>query len=293
MRSIAAERWRPGERVRVRGDIWTIAERSPFANCEALRLLGTGAANAGTSRTILTPFDRPVALERPTSIHVMRPLRWLRGLRRMAISAHPFGSLRAAACCTLDLLPYQLEPALAIVRHGATRVMIADAVGLGKTVEAGLVLNELASRRESFRALIVAPAGLREQWSQELTDRFGLTSTVAGAAWLARIGRELPADVNPWVLPGIYVSSFDFVKRPEVLGPLEETLWDVVVVDEAHAAALGTARRAAVHAVARRARHVVLLTATPHTGDEAQFRALCGIGAGEAPTPFDRRPGAR
>ena len=62
--------------------------------------------------------------------------------------------------------------------------------------------------------------------------------------------RELPPDVNPWILPGIYVTSFDFVKQPEVLRPLEEADWDVLVVDEAHGAALGTARRAAVHAIA-------------------------------------------
>ena len=104
-----------------------------------------------------------------------------------------------------------------MIALGVPRLMIADAVGLGKTIQAGIVLDECAFERESFRALVVAPAGLREQWSRELADRFGLPSTVAGAAWLARSSRELPPDVNPWILPGIYVTSFDFVKQPEVL----------------------------------------------------------------------------
>lgn len=270
--------WRTGQRVEVRGDAWTIVELTSFPDCDVLRLSGVGRDNGGAARTILVPFDRPIRQDWPRAVHVMRPRRWLRVLRRMAAGAHPFGGLSAAAGSAIELLPYQIEPALAMLRRGVARVMIADEVGLGKTVQAGLILQEMAARRERFRALIVMPAGLREQWSRELAARFGLQATIAGRAWLAAIERDVPPDINPWVLPGIYISSFDFVKRPEILGPIEETLWDAVVVDEAHQAALGTARRAAVHAIASRARHVILLTATPHAGDTGQFHALCRIG---------------
>jgi superfamily II DNA or RNA helicase len=270
--------WPVGQRVSVRGAVWTIVERTAFEDCVALRLSGAGVDNGATLRTILVPFDRPIRQERPATIQIMRPRRWLRALHRIAVDAHPFGGLSAAASGAIELLPYQIEPALAMLRRAVTRVMIADAVGLGKTIQAGLILQEMSARRESFRALIVMPAGLRDQWTRELTARFGLRSTITGAAWLAAIGREVPPDVNPWVLPGIYISSFDFVKRPEVLGPIEETVWDVLIVDEAHEAALGTARRAAVHAIASRARRVILLTATPHAGDTHQFQALCRIG---------------
>jgi superfamily II DNA or RNA helicase len=192
--------------------------------------------------------------------------------------------LCAAAASRVDLLPYQVEPALAIIRMGVARVMIADAVGLGKTIQAALVLAELA-RREAFRGLVIVPAGLREQWCAELARRFSLETKNADAEWLVRTGRQLPPDVNPWILPGLYISSSDFIKRPEVLQPLEEINWDIVIVDEAHAASLGTARRAAVHAVAARATRVLLLTATPHAGDADQFDALCRIGdpRGEGP----------
>lgn len=271
-------RWTLGQRVVVRGGIWTIAERTAFENCVALRLSGAHPDNAGVGRTVLVPFDRPVADERAPSIRVLRPRRWLRALRRIAIDTHPFGGLSAAASSSIDLLPYQLEPALAMIRHAVPRVLIADGVGMGKTVQAGLIVHEIAARQESARALIVVPAGLREQWSSELATRFGLHAIVADASWLAATGRELPADVNPWSLPGIYLSSFDFIKRPEVLAALEETLWDLLIVDEAHQAALGTARRGAVHALATRARRVALLTATPPAGEPAQLEALCRIG---------------
>ena len=117
----------------------------------------------------------------------------------------------------ISLLPFQLEPALAMLRHGRSRILIADEVGLGKTIQAGILLRELATRDSGFRGLVVAPAGLREQWQRELRDKLCVETTVADTAWLAIRARELPADVNPWGLPGIYVASLDLVKRPEVL----------------------------------------------------------------------------
>ena len=205
----------------------------------------------------------------------------MRHMYRLAIEARPFGGLSAAAECDISFLPYQLEPALAMLCDGHTRILIADAVGLGKTVQAGLILHQLSAEYAGFRALIIAPAGLREQWAEELSVRFHLTPVLATSPWLARTALQLPADINPWSLPGVYVASFDFLKRPEAMRPLDEqeSAWDLVVVDEAHAATPGTARLAAVHGVASRARRVVLLSATPHGGDAEQFRALCAIGS--------------
>jgi superfamily II DNA or RNA helicase len=264
--------------VRVRGHVWTVLARTRHTDCEAFRLRGAEAANAGDVRTLLAPFDRPVSIAQPTTWRTVRPRRWLHGLRRMALRVQPFGGLRTADECRIDLLPHQLEPAIAILRHGATRLLIADDVGLGKTIQAGLILRELAARDEGFRALIVLPAGLRDQWRLELRDRFELATVRADAMWLLAAARDLPPDVNPWSLPGIYISSFDFVKRAEVLRPLEDVTWDLVVFDEAHAAAPATDRRAAANAIASRGRRIVLLTATPHSGDPAQFEALCGLG---------------
>jgi superfamily II DNA or RNA helicase len=278
--------WRTGDRVVARGERWDVLDETPFADCAALRLLGAAPGNFGRVRTLLTPFDRPRAVPRRTSWHAVRPRRWLHAVRRAALDQHPQGGLRAAAAARIDLLPYQLEPALAIWRHGATRVLIADDVGLGKTIEAGLILNECAARCDGVRALILTPAGVRDQWAHELDRLFDLPSTKADAAWLRSAARELPADVNPWALPGIFISSFDFVKRPEVLRPLEDVTWDLVVADEVHGATLTTNRHAAVDAAASRARRVVLLTATPYAGDAGQFESICRVGAVNASVPI-------
>lgn len=278
------------EFVRARGDVWTVLGRTRYGDCEAVRLRGASRGNAGQVRTLLLPFDRLAPLIHQEGWRAVRPRRWLHLLRRAALDAHPFGGLRAAEDCRIDLVPYQLEPALAVFRHGATRLLIADEVGLGKTIQAGLILRELSARHDALRAIVVVPAALREQWRQELLDRFDLPAFVADAAWLRSAARELPADVNPWSPPGLYLSSYDFVKRPEVLRPLEDLTWDLAVFDEAHAASPLTDRRAAAEALASRARRVVLLTATPHGGDPAQFDALCRLGScgGGAPAIFQR-----
>jgi superfamily II DNA or RNA helicase len=243
-----------------------------------LRLWAAGG-NAGQGPvTLLHPFDRPARVDRVRPIAVVRSKRWVHALRRTTALAHPFGGLSAAAAGTIDLLPYQLEPALAMLRGGSTRIMIADAVGLGKTIQASIVLAELSAMDDGFRGLVIAPAGLRHQWLDELGSRFGLTATIADSAWLRRLSGELPADVNPWILPGLYVASPDFIKRTEVLHPIASLHWDLVVIDEAHGASIGTARRAALDQVALRASRVILLTATPHAGDASEFQALCRLG---------------
>jgi superfamily II DNA or RNA helicase len=274
-----------GSRVLVRGRRWTVAEVTRSADCAALRLNEIGYDRA---LTLLTPFDRPRPIDGEPRPRVVRPRRWLHEVDRALLQLHPFGTLHAAAHAPIRLLPYQLEPALAVLRHGVTRLLVADGVGLGKTIQAGLLLLELAHRHESCRALVIAPAGLREQWLAELSARFGLRALPADTAWLRSMSAERPAHVNPWSLPGIYVASHDLVKRPEVLRPLEDVTWDAVVIDEAHAVTSGTDRRAAVDAIAVRSRHVMLLTATPNGGDPAELDALCRIGGNDPIVLFQR-----
>lgn len=276
----------PATIVFARGRVWTIVDRTVHADCESVRLRETVTTSRDAARTLLTPFDRLKPVVRRSTCRRVRPRRWLHAIRRAALDVHPFGALRAAATSPIDLLPYQLEPALAIFRHGATRVLIADDVGLGKTIQAGVIVRELVARQDETRALIVTPAALREQWRQELIGHFDIAAVNADASWLRRTARALPPDVNPWSLPGVHIASFDFLKRAEALRPVEDTIWDLVVVDEAHAAAPGTDRRAAIDAVASRSRLVVLLTATPHNGDPQQFEALCRLGSASDRTPI-------
>ena len=269
---------RTGARVTARGDAWTVESRTLHADCKAVRLSGISPANDGAARTLLLPFDRIVPLASRREPRILRPRTWNRLVLTAVARNRPFGSLGTAASARIQILPFQLEPALAMLRHGQTRVLVADEVGLGKTIQAGLVIAELSAGNDAFRGIVLAPASLTDQWVREVRERFALIAKKTDAGWLASHTRQLPPDVNPWSLPGIYVASLDFVKRPEVLRALEDVTWDVIVMDEAHAAGVGTARLAAAHAIATRSRRVLLLTATPPDGDPRQLAALMEIG---------------
>ena len=280
-----------GTRVRARGDEWTTGRSASHDGCESVLLDGAGVANSGQARTLLRPFDRLEPVHRGARITAASRRQWLQHVAASVLSAHPFGGLRVASEASVDLLPFQLEPALAMLRHARLRLLVADEVGLGKTIQAGIILAELSATIQEFRGLILVPAGLREQWRAELRTRFALNAILADTSWLLACDRSLPAGMNPWSLPGLYVASLDLVKRAEVLRALEDVTWDLVVIDEAHGVSPGTDRLAAARAVTARARRVLLLTATPPCAEPDHMQALCALGqaTGEEPITLFRR----
>ena len=269
---------RVGDHVRVRHERWVITDIREHEDCSALTLSGLGPANLGHQQQILTPFDlvEPVISHR--SFRIVRPTRWRRACRELIADDGPAGILRTARTARMDLMPHQLEPALAIVHGRGTRILIADDVGLGKTVQAALIVAELRARGAVMRGLVLTPAGLREQWVEEFASRFNLRLTLFDMAAVARHRASLPVGVNPWSVEPFIVTSTDYVKRPEVLPAVRACRWDVVIVDEAHHAAFGSDRHDAVHALCSDAPYVVLLTATPHNGDQQAFMSLCSLG---------------
>jgi superfamily II DNA or RNA helicase len=260
--------------VRVRRQQWRVAGIRSYETCQLVRL-----ANRQAIRQVLTPFDDVEAVATSDRPLLATPRRWRRACRALLAADTPPGGLRTAASAVIELLPHQLEPALAVLRGIGSRVLLADDVGLGKTVQAGLIVAELITRQAAERVLILTPAGVRDQWADELQKRFALTAAHADSASLRQLGATLPIGVNPWQTMPLAIASIDYVKQPEVLPSVLRARWDVIVVDEAHTAAGDSERRDAVRLLARRAMFVVLLSATPHSGDDTAFRELCRIGA--------------
>lgn len=268
---------RPGAIVTLRDEVWTVAHAESFEHCTVLTLEGSGADNAGRVFRAITPFDR-ISASPDTRPRRRKRRAVLRCALRALARERPALGLWSAAEASLDLLAYQLEPALAVLR-GATRVLLADAVGLGKTVQAGFILAELRSRGLVERALVLCPAGLRDTWAGELHDRFGIHAAVLDQASIALGLQALPAGVNPWAAHPVVVASIDFVKRPEVLAAVEEVPFDLVIADEAHHLTPASDRGAAVDRLSARAPWLVLVSATPHSGDQADFDYLTAIGS--------------
>jgi superfamily II DNA or RNA helicase len=236
----------------------------------------------------LVPFDR---------VDPVPPGRRWRRVSRGSLSRHiatlsgGWPDQAVAGLHTMHVCPWthQRAPALTIVRGLSARVVVADEVGLGKTLSAALVLAELSARGLCQRALVLVPAGLRDQWRDELETRAGLQADVVDAAALAERMRHRPAGESPWTAPGIAIVSMDLARQGSVLAGLAAWPWDVLVVDEAHQVSTDSARAAATSRIASCSRVVLLLTATPHSGDPQAFGRLIALGSAGPPAAWFRR----
>ena len=178
----------------------------------------------------------------------------------------------------IDLLPHQITLTHRISTTSPRRFLIADEVGLGKTIEVALVLKELESRNEMNRALIIVPAGLVNNWRRELTEVFGLNFEVFGLD-----GDITDRKSNAFAKHDKLIASIDTLKRPARMNRiLDSAKWDLIVFDEAHHLTCqnpgGKIRKTANfklgEALKNHTRDLLLLSATPHQGDHFQFWKL-------------------
>ena len=274
-------------RIVARGWPWRLQRARAGAGCVAVDL-DPGARGAPSLATLLYPFDSITPASgrrrwRCGSRHRLNVvLRSLTG----AWAGQPLASVTSMPAAPW---PHQLGPALALVEGQCTRMLVADAVGLGKTLTAAVVLSELTARGVGSRALVLVPAGLRDQWRDELLSRAGIVADIVDAAALATRRDGALTRPNPWAGPGVSIVSLDFAKQPTVLAGLLASPWDLLILDEAHVASGESARAAAVSRIAAISRVVVALTATPHSGDTRAFHWLLGLGGGTAPMLWFRR----
>lgn len=213
------------------------------------------------------------------------------------------GPFRSAARLGFEPRAYQLVPLLMALRLPVVRLLIADDVGIGKTIEAGLILRELIDRGEADRFAVLCPPHLVEQWTGELKDKFDLDAVAVTATSAARLERGLLASQTLFDAYPYTVVSLDYIKAERRRDSFARSCPTLVVVDEAHAC-VGThqsrqQRFGLLRSLAADAqRHMVLLTATPHSGDELAFARLLslldpGFGEGTLETDQNRERLAR
>lgn len=232
----------------------------------------------------LSPAEFPLPDPRRSGDFVVGRL--LRDAARLSLrsSATPFQSLSRVS---VRPRPYQFVPLIMALRSDPVRLLIADDVGVGKTIEAGLIARELLDRGEIQRLCVLCPPYLCEQWQRELVEKFHLDARIVRTGTLTRLERELPrGDLSIYDYYRCLVISTDFIKgerrRYEFLARCPE----LVIVDEAHTCARprGDRDRAqqqrhdlVSRVAADTGRHLLLLTATPHSGIEESFRSLLGL----------------
>lgn len=177
---------------------------------------------------------------------------------------------------------FQLVPLLMSLGQENVRLLIADDVGTGKTVEAGLVVSELLARGRARRVLVVVPANLREQWREALDHFFHLDATVVAGHLMPALERQLLPGQTVWAAHDIVIASVDYVKTRADL--VLSHPWDVILIDEAHLCARPHSdarggnpdmeRWLFADKAARASRHLLMLTATPHNGHTDSYASL-------------------
>lgn len=199
---------------------------------------------------------------------------------RPPLAAPLFGAIHPEA--------YQLVPVLRALEMPRVALLLADAVGLGKTIQAGMVLRELMLRRRIRRILVICPAALRTQWRDEMQDKFALPFEVVDRPQTLKLQRELGVDANPWRTHERIIASYHYLKQPDVLEQFRTTAepgadgrlrWDLIIVDEAHnlsPASFGSDSdlAAMLQQISPWFEHRLFLTATPHNGHTRSFSGL-------------------
>ena len=184
---------------------------------------------------------------------------------------------------------FQLVPLLKALRMPRVSLLIADDVGLGKTIEAGLILTELLLRRRIRRVLVLTPAALRDQWKEELWEKFSLSFEVVDRQSTERLRRKLGMDANPWRSFSRIIASYHYLRQPDVREQFLSACpttdgsphlpWDLLIVDECHnlmPAPFGEDSQLCqtLRLVAPRFEHRLFLSATPHNGHTRAFTGL-------------------
>ena len=273
----------PGDLVRARGREW-VALPAPRADLLALRPL-SGSENDAVvldPRLEIQPvapsrFDLPEDADATVQSKAVLLADALRlTLRRGA------GPFRSAGQIAFEPRTYQLVPLLMALRLSTPRLLIADDVGIGKTIEAGLVLREFIDRGEVHAFSVLCPPHLVEQWMMELTSRFGVDPVAVTAGSAARLERGLPVAQTLFDAYRYTVVSLDYIKADKRREGFARSCPDFIIVDEAHAC-VGThkgkqQRFALLQSLAQDpARRMIMLTATPHSGDEQAFSRLLSL----------------
>lgn len=270
-----------GALVKARGREWVVLPGSEEDLLMVRPLGGTEDEVTGLLRSLETIEPARFDLPDPKRHGDYRSSRLLRDAARLGFrsSAGPF---RSFARLAVEPRPYQLVPLMLALKLDPVRMLIADDVGIGKTIEACLIARELLDRGEIERLAVLCSPQLAPQWQAELRDKFHIEAELVLPATATRLERACRMNESLFDRCPFVVVSTDFIKSDRRRDEFQRTCPEFVIVDEAHTCAYGWESRGGRHQryellksiAADQQRHLVLVTATPHSGNETAFRSL-------------------
>ena len=281
----------PGMRIVIRDEEWLIRRVDPSADNEKLlRCDGLSELVRGREALFLTALEGQIEILAPEDTRLVPDLSdkygasllFLEAQRRRSIPNDEFIHLGHQG--VMNVVHYQLDPALQALRQPRSRILIADAVGLGKTLEAGILATELIQRGRGKRILVVTKKSMLTQFQKEWWSRFSIPLVRLDSIGLARVRNRIPINHNPFNYFDRSIISMDTLKNNlEYRNYLGNAWWDIIVIDECHnvaarASETGMSRRARLaRLLATRSDTLILLSATPHDGSARSFASLMSL----------------
>ncbi len=276
--------YRPGALIRARGREWIVL---PETRAGMLRLRPLGGSEEDATLICVVLERMPIepaafALPDPNQPGPQQAGLILRDALRMKLRAGA-GPFRSFGNLAVEPRAYQLVPLLVALKQPVVRLLIADDVGIGKTIEGALIAREMLDRGEIERLTVICPPHLCDQWRDELASKFFIDAEVVRSGTAARLEKGLRADQSIFEVYPHTIVSLDYIKSDRRRDEFIRSCPELVIVDEAHTCvqAGGGARHLRYELLRRLAddqgRHMLFLTATPHSGDDLAFHNLLGL----------------
>ena len=296
---------KPGTLINARGREWVVLPESTDDVLIARPLGGLDEEITGILPAVESVVSATFSMPVRDDLGDFASGRLLRDAARLSTRAAA-GPFRSFGRIAVEPRPYQLVPLMMALKLDPVRLLIADDVGIGKTIEAAIIARELLDRGEVKRLTVLCPPHLAEQWQSELTEKFHIDAELILSSTIQSLERDLPVGVSVFDRYRYTIVSTDFIKTPRRAEDFVLKCPELVIVDEAHgctlAGGVGRGRQQRFDLLCRVAadkeRHLILVTATPHSGNEDAFRSLLSLLQKEfadLPTDLDRaeREGVR
>lgn len=271
--------------IECRDELWLITQATRVSDGWRLRVRGLSDFVRDTTATLFTALDPDMRVFDPTKVTVQpdtsprfrQTSLWVESILRSTPVPLYQESLEVADRLLLDPLEYQLDAVRTALHPSRTRprILLADAVGLGKTLEIGMILAELIRRGRGERILVVTPRHVLEQFQQELWTRCAIPLVRLDSQGIQNVRQKLPASKNPFTYFPRVIVSMDTLKSPKYRAQLEKVRWDAVVIDEIHNATnAGSHNNALARTLAPTTESLILASATPHNGNPESFKEI-------------------
>lgn len=278
----------PGQRVVIRDAEWVIRRVDLLAD-GGYQLTCDGISNfvKGKEAIYLTTYEKNIMVIDPvktklvvdTSSAYERSLLYIESLMRELVPTDD--KIYRGHKAAMDTVKYQFDPALQALKQPRQRILMGDAVGLGKTLEAGILVSELIKRGRGKRILVLAVKSMLTQFQKEFWNRFSIPLTRLDSQGIQKVRNKIPANMNPFFYYDKSIISIDTLKQEALYRSyIEEAYWDIIIIDEAHNVAdrnSGSQKSKLAKMIASRCDTLLMLSATPHDGSARSFASLLNM----------------